>query len=155
MLVRCLIGCKQRPPDMLPIILYALDLSPVLGQAAIPNKTFFQQCTPYFIFLARSHIRSISHLSSNVMSHRVFSSVPFNYAFGVSVRPGTSGFTSVTILIRSSTTLSPDFPPASLMAFICSSASLRASSSAFLLPLVYYSRGGVLVMSCVSVLLLL
>ena len=58
---------------------------------------------------------------------------------GASALSGTSGFTSVTTLSKSSMTLSPVLLPASLICFSCSSASLLASSSAFLLPLVCYS----------------
>ena len=64
---------------------------------------------------------------------------PIHHAFGGALTlSGTSGFTSVTTLNNSSTTLSPVLPPASLIFFNCSSASLSASSSAFLLPLVCY-----------------
>lgn len=48
---------------------------------------------------------------------------------------GTSGRGVVTALMRSAITLSPDFFPASLISFTLTSASLLASSSAFLLPL--------------------
>ena len=48
---------------------------------------------------------------------------------------GTSGFTSITILSRSATTLSPDFSPIFLISSRLRSASWLASSSAFLLPL--------------------
>jgi hypothetical protein len=48
---------------------------------------------------------------------------------------GTSGRGVVTALMRSSMTLSPDFLPASSISFTLFSASLLASSSAFLLPL--------------------
>ena len=59
---------------------------------------------------------------------------------GAATLSGTSGFTSVTTLSNSSITLSPVLPPASLIFFNCSSASLSASSSAFLLPLVCCQR---------------
>ena len=67
----------------------------------------------------------------------IYSPQSSHHAFGGALtRSGTSGFTSVTTLKRSSTTLSPVLFPASLIVFSCSSASLLASSSAFLLPLV-------------------
>ena len=47
----------------------------------------------------------------------------------------TSGLTSMTMRMRSSTTLFPDFSPSFLMSAKLFSASLLASSSAFLLPL--------------------
>lgn len=65
---------------------------------------------------------------------------PYLYA-GAATLSGTSGFTSITTRNSSSTTLSPDFPPTSLIFCICSSASVLASSSAFLLPLVCYHHG--------------
>ena len=65
--------------------------------------------------------------------------MPIHHAFGGALTlSGTSGFTSVTTLNNSSTTLSPVLLPASLIFFNCSSASRSASSSAFLLPLVCY-----------------
>jgi hypothetical protein len=51
---------------------------------------------------------------------------------------GTSGLGDVTALIRSSTTLLPDFLPACSISLTLASAPLPASSSAFLLPLFCY-----------------
>jgi hypothetical protein len=62
------------------------------------------------------------------------------YAVGAATLSGTSTSTSVTACSKSSTTLSPFVPFASLIAFTFSSASLLASSSAFLLPLECYKR---------------
>jgi hypothetical protein len=57
---------------------------------------------------------------------------------------GTSGLTSVTTFKRSSTTLSPDFLPASSISLTFTSASALASSSAFLFPCLccsYHQQG--------------
>jgi hypothetical protein len=56
--------------------------------------------------------------------------------FGFSIRSGTTGLTSNTAFKSSFTTSSVPFLPASLIPLIWSSASLFASSSAFLFPLV-------------------
>ena len=72
----------------------------------------------------------------HLIHHRTFVA---DYASGGAVTlSGTSGFTSVTTRSRSSTTVSPVLLPRSLICFSCSSASLLASSSACLLPLVCY-----------------
>ena len=80
----------------------------------------------------------------SIQLHHRTTTLPATYASpssgGLATLSGTSGFTSVTSLSRSSTTLSPVLLPASLIRFSCSSASLLASSSAFLLPLVCYIR---------------
>jgi len=60
--------------------------------------------------------------------------------FGFSMRSGTTGVISNTAFNRSLTTWSCPVLPASLISFILVSASLFASSSAFLLPLVCYRR---------------
>lgn len=77
-------------------------------------------------------------IATNIHSihHRTF--LASHVSGGPATLSGTSGFTSVTTLSKSFTTLSPVLLPASLICFTCSSASLLASSSAFLLPLVCY-----------------
>lgn len=67
-----------------------------------------------------------------------YNSSPIHASGGAATLSGISGLTSVTALSKSSMTLSPVLFPASLICFSCSSASLLASSSAFLLPLVCY-----------------
>ena len=75
---------------------------------------------------------------------RLFSCLaqPHDHAFGGALTlSGTSGFTSITTLKRSSTTLSPLSPPSFLISSSFLSASLAASSSAFLLPRVCCRQG--------------
>lgn len=60
----------------------------------------------------------------------------FPHQSSVEILSGTSGCGVDTALIKSSTTLLPDFLPAASISLTLESASLLASSSAFLLPLV-------------------
>ena len=95
------------------------------------------RCIP--VIPTQRHRTPTPSLPLSIYSPPPFSPSPqsSHHAFGGALtRSGTSGFTSVTTLKRSSTTLSPVLFPASLIVFSCSSASLLASSSAFLLPLV-------------------
>ena len=64
---------------------------------------------------------------------------------GAATLSGTSGFTSVVIFKRSSTTFCPVLSPVAFIAFTCSSAFLAASSSAFLFPLECYVNDSALV----------
>ena len=61
---------------------------------------------------------------------------------GAATLSGTSGFTSMITFNKSSTTLSPLSLPSFLISSTLFSASLAASSSAFLLPLVCYGNTG-------------
>ena len=82
-----------------------------------------------------------SYNAHPALPHKDSPPVHIYHAFGgAATLSGTSGFTSVTTLNNSSITLSPVLLPASLIFFSCSSASLSASSSAFLLPLVCCQR---------------
>ena len=111
-----------------------------INQSIIPCATTAHRAVVVYYKADTSQPNAIVHPPPPPLYPSIFPPLPPqppHRAFGGAfTRSGTSGFTSVTTLKRSSTTLSPVLFPASLIVFSCSSASLLASSSAFLLPLV-------------------
>ena len=111
--------------------------------ALVDDRKYFHCCThcteqahaPIYL----NPYNAIVHASLCSSPTTYLPPIPIHHAFGgAATLSGTSGFTSVTTLSNSSITLSPVLPPASLIFFSCSSASLSASCSAFLLPLECY-----------------